>query len=325
MATNYGFRIVGDCRNERRLTDWQKAFAAYADCDYRADVDKESYLSAFTFGPAFADFLNSTGSTKGYNGDCFALWLWLDIDRENDQQAARTDAQQLCASICERYDLDGNELLIFFSGSKGFHIGLPTSLFRAEPSTGFNRFARCFAERLADSITVAIDNGVYDKVRAFRAPNSRHSRTGLHKRCLTFDELLKVKTNAIVERASEPEPFEISEPPETNQRAVDDWQGAIDQVACQLKAAKQRRANLNGSSTLNRATREFIQDGASLGDRHRLLFSAAANLAEFGCSSELAHALLAESALDAGLPPKEVKRQIECGLNYKNKQDWRDK
>lgn len=72
----------------------------------------------------------------------------------------------------------------------------------------------------------------------------------------------------------------------------------------------------NGTPRLNRATLDFIRDGADQGDRHRLLFSAAANLAELGCPSALAHALLTEGALDSGLPPAEVRRQIECGLKH---------
>jgi hypothetical protein len=36
---------------------------------------------------------------------------------------------------------------------------------------------------------------------------------------------------------------------------------------------------------------EFIRNGADTGDRHRLLFGSAANLAEFGCPPALAHAL----------------------------------
>jgi hypothetical protein len=47
------------------------------------------------------------------------------------------------------------------------------------------------------------------------------------------------------------------------------------------------------------------------------LFSAAANPAEFSCPPALAHALLTEAALDGGLAPKEVHRQIECGLSAK--------
>jgi hypothetical protein len=74
----------------------------------------------------------------------------------------------------------------------------------------------------------------------------------------------------------------------------------------------------NGDPKLNRQTTDFIRDGADAGDRHRLLFSAAANLGEFGCPPALAHALLTEAALDSGLSPSDVRRQIECGLNYKN-------
>ena len=81
--------------------------------------------------------------------------------------------------------------------------------------------------------------------------------------------------------------------------------------------AKRKRLDVppdNGSPMLNRSTFAFIRDGAGTGDRHRLLFSAAANLAEFGCTPALAVALLEESALDSGLSPKDVRRQVECGL-----------
>ncbi|NOY29641.1 MAG: DNA primase, partial [Planctomycetes bacterium] len=47
---------------------------------------------------------------------------------------------------------------------------------------------------------------------------------------------------------------------------------------------------------------------------------AAANLAEFGCPAPLAHALLTEPGLDSGLAPKEVRRQIDCGVEAKGGQ-----
>ena len=310
-----GYRIVDDCRNERRLIDWQAAFVAYCQADDRADVNREAYLSAFTFGAAFRRHLESTGSTKGYNGECFAFWLWWDIDREHDIEAATSDARRLCAGLCERFKLDGDELLIFYSGSKGFHVGLPTSLWEPELSVTFNQVARRFAETVAEQAGIAIDTGVYDKVRAFRAPNSRHPKTGLHKRRLTFDELLHLSTAAIKKLAAEPALFDVPKPPRVNSQAVADWRQATEQVAERSEANKQRRLDLNGSATLNRATLDFIRDGTTAGDRHRLLFSAAANLAEFGCSRALAEALLSDAALDSGLSPSEVRRQIECGID----------
>ena len=68
-------------------------------------------------------------------------------------------------------------------------------------------------------------------------------------------------------------------------------------VGKQAEAKAQRRAAVaNGMPTLNRQTLDFIRDGADIGNLHRLLFSAAANLAEFACPPTLAHALLTGAA-----------------------------
>ena len=46
------------------------------------------------------------------------------------------------------------------------------------------------------------------------------------------------------------------------------------------------------------------------------LFQAGANLGNFDCSADLAHALLGEAADDSGLTPSEAQRKIDCGLAY---------
>src|SRR5262249_5630631 len=103
----------------------------------------------------------------------------------------------------------------------------------------------------------------------------------------------------------------------TDGRAAADWQAALQAVEREAEGEARRRAAVaDGAPRLNRATLDFIRDGADQGDRHRLLFSAAANLAEFRCPPALAHALLVEAALDSGLPPADVRRQIECGLQH---------
>ena len=313
-ASPYGFRIVGSCQNERRLVDWRTAFAAYSQCDPRAECEREAYLSAFTFGDAFRDHLNATGSTRGYVGECLSPWLWFDIDRD-DIQAATTDSRRLASALVDRFAVAGDELLVFYSGSKGFHVGLPTSLWNPAPSTSFAATCRRFAESVASAASVAIDSGVYDRVRAFRSPNSRHAKTGRYKRWLSLHELLNLRPERIVSIAAEPEPFDIPEPPAVDANAVRLWRDAAMDIDQQRIANADRRST-GQRSTLNRTTLDFIRDGASNGERHRLLFSAAANLAEYGCSFDLAMALLGEAALDSGLSPSEVRRQIECGLRH---------
>ena len=310
---SYGFRIVGSTWEPRRLVDAGRAFAAYASCDDRAGVDKEAYLSAFQFGEDFRQLLTDTGSTAGFSGPCWSLWLWFDIDRDELTDALK-DTRRLVANLDERYRLPDDSLLIFFSGSKGFHVGLPTTLWSPDPSDTFHLVAREFAEQAAGFAGVAVDVGVYDRVRAFRAPNSRHPKTGLHKRRLSLDELTGLSLDAILDLARKPEPLDVPEPPPGNDQAAADWQAASRQVEQQAEAKAARRAGGADGATLNRQTLTFIREGADTGDRHRMLFSAAANLAEFGCPSSLAIALLEESALDTGLPPKDVRRQVECGL-----------
>lgn len=317
----FGFRIVGSCFEPRRLVDAAVAFSAYASCDVRAEVNCEAYLSAFRFGDDFKARADQWGrlDVKGFDGVCWSLWLWFDIDRDDIGQALH-DARRLVAFIAERYGLDGDELLLFFSGAKGCHIGLPTALWLPSASVTFHTTARRLAEALAERAGVVIDAGVYDRVRAFRAPNSRHPKTGLHKRRLTFDELMGLSVDGIKRLAEKPEAFDVPTFPPINEQAATDWREAAHSVERATEAKAERRA-AGLSSRLNRSTRDIIAnvEPIAAGDRHRLLFSAAANLAELGCPAALAHELLTEAGRDAGLSPSEVRRQIDCGLNHHTK------
>ncbi|MEQ8847412.1 DNA primase [Botrimarina sp.] len=315
-----GFRVVGGRHGLRRLVDWQAALAGHAACDPRAETDRECYLSAFTFPDDFRDYLAANGSTKGYSGPCGAAWLWLDLDDPDDDARALDAARRLTAGLVDRYAIDADDLLVFYSGAKGYHVGLPLALCGAPaPSAVFHRVARRFAERAAERLGLirdgglAIDTGVYDRVRLFRAPNSRHPKTGRYKRRIAFDELLALRPDAIARMADAPESFDLPAAPALNFTAVADWNAAAEAVRAADAARAERRAAAAGA-TLNRRTLDFIRDGAAEGDRHRLLYSAAANLAEFGAGYDLAFALLSEAALDSGLPPAEVARQVRCGV-----------
>jgi hypothetical protein len=125
-ATRYGFRIGGGLTGRRSLVDAARALAGYVACDARACVEREAYLSLYYFGEGFRAHLTETGSTRGYAGECGAWWLWVDLDYAGDLDAGLQATRRVAAFTLERYrTLDDDELLLFFSGSKGFHVGIP--------------------------------------------------------------------------------------------------------------------------------------------------------------------------------------------------------
>jgi len=209
-------------------------------------------------------------------------------------------------------------LLPFVSGGKGFHCGIPTALFAPTASPNFHAVARQFVESVATEAKVAVDVGVFDRVRAFRAPNSRHPKTGLHKRFVPVEILDTVTLDGVLDMARQPQPFDVpsTDGVESADMLVAVWDAAGRAVVEKAAAVDQRRLEVASGEravTLNKLTRAFLNGEVEAGDRHRLLYSAAANLAELGCPLSALMALLTEPALDLGLPPKDVARAIENG------------
>jgi hypothetical protein len=321
----FGFLIEGDVFQvgSRRRVNAAVAFRAFAELNPLAKLDGESYLSAFQFGDDFASYLTATGSVRGFDGPCWSKWLVFDVDRA-DHEAATRDARKLAAFTVDRWKLDPDDLLIFFSGSKGYHVLAPLAACGSPPpSLEFNRVCRRLAENLAAACGVTIDVAVYSKTQPLRSPNSRHPKTGLRKRVVAFNELLNVKAAAIRERAAEPLGFEVPDPPRPTDRAVADWRAAAAELA-DRSARRPATAGVGSppptAARLNRATCDFIAIGASEGERASRLFSAAANLAECGSPLSLALDLLARPALDCGLPPAEVQRTIRNAFEHRRKQ-----
>jgi hypothetical protein len=316
-----GHRVVGDKWARRRLVNWRAALAAYAACDPRAELDREAFLTHFHF-PAdpFRSHCGGEGSEKGYNGPCGADWLFWDIDRPDDLPAALCDARRLCGTILDRHrELDDNDPLIFLSGGKGLHVGIPMT-WHPEPSPSFHAVARRFCLDLAEAAGVEADPSIYSKCRLFRAPNSRHAKTGLYKRRLTLDELTHLKPEAVVELARHPEWFDLPAGPVTFTSAADAWARASQAVERRVV----ERRGFAGRERLSAFARRFIRD-AELDPTQREVstFRVAAELGELTLAhgvETLVLALLEEPALDSGLTPGEVKHAIESGLAHARRQ-----
>ena len=306
----FGFRVVGPVSETRRLVTATAAFTAHCAADPLALPESECYLSAFTYGGDFRTYLAERGTPKGYTGPCWSPYLCLDVDRD-DLAVALADARRLASFVLYWYSqFADDDLLYFFSGRRGFHIGVP--LTHCPPAVpGFNPVCRRLAEGLAAQVVVTIDTSIYDKVRLFRAPNSTHPKTKLHKRRLKYDELMRLSIDRIQELAGAPLGFELPDVTVNPPALATDWAEAA--VLLLLQQDGRAGRHHTAGSRLQRDTLEFIREGAD-GERHTRLFRAAGDLREHGAPAELIHALLVEAALDSGLSQSEVTRTIACGI-----------
>jgi putative DNA primase/helicase len=107
--------------------------------------------------------------------------VWFDFDsKEDGGQAALDDLTKFIAELAIPLD----SLFVAYSGSKGFHLGVPFSAFGLEPSNDLGKLLNRMATTLKKRLPT-IDTTIYNANRKFRALGSKHPKTGLYKIRLT--------------------------------------------------------------------------------------------------------------------------------------------
>lgn len=122
------------------------------------------------------------------------FYIDLDIDDiENNFTILKRDLHLIYRQLKRKLYLKDEEIEIYFSGSKGFHIIIPAEVLGIEPSKRLNEAYKLLALRLKSfTINKSVDTKIYDKKRLFRLPNTINSKTGLYKIKLTIDELKNI-------------------------------------------------------------------------------------------------------------------------------------
>lgn len=307
-----GLLVRGDPSQPRLLCDWRAAFDACCTCAPGAPVGTEAYLSAFRFDEALERHMAAhSGSVRGFDGPVGASIAWADFDGPS----ALDDAKGVLL-FAEQHFGEAVPPLVAFSGSKGYHLGIHVSPEECPPGSAFNRVVRSFWEALVRDAGASgsFDGAVFDKARILRCPNSRHPATGLHKVFLPAGDLLEMSDAQVREVAKRPRELDPADLEGGFDFALARrWTDAQRATTAHTEAQQARR---DGPAKLNPSTLQFIRDGAANGERAHRVFQAAANLAECGAPAALVTALIEESALDSGLPPSEVHRQIACGVQH---------
>jgi hypothetical protein len=322
LIPNVGVLVEGAPDGPRKLVLWRDILTAYADLEL--DTDREAYLSHFVFTIDMIAHYKANGrSVRGYAGPCWARWVVVDIDNA-DLAAALSDTRKLVALLIQRFPgLDGC-VPVYFSGAKGFHVYLDLA-HEPPPAVGFNMVCRTLAEDLAAAAGVRVDVSIYDVNHLIRLPNSRHPRTGLFKRRIETEALFRLDAAAIRDLANVPAGDGLSTVGDRVPELEDAWNQAAAAAARQVEArAVNRRQAAAAVTRAPRYVLDFLRFGVPEGERRPTLFRCAAWMAEQGAPDRLIHAMLTEAALDLGVTPKDVARQIDCGIAHARRQGGKE-
>lgn len=142
----------------------------------------DSYMCVYAY-----ENINDLDNCKIY-GDLY-FDLDGDIHSETGYKKLRSNVTIL-VSYFKSIGLNDDEIEIYFSGAKGFHILIPAKVLGIEPSTNLNQLYKSWALYLKNTYKVdTIDIVIYDRKRLLRIKNTTNSKTGLKKTRIDLDTL----------------------------------------------------------------------------------------------------------------------------------------
>lgn len=264
-------------KNEMNYPDYCFVDTAFGDVSHRNNVKRideiilpespvECYTSMFRFTEKYKTHCGKTGSVRNIESfSCYCDYLWFDIDDDNLE-----DARIRCIDLLARIEAEFKvtTAVIFFSGSKGFHIGIPSELFGAEPRPELPRIFKKMAQDVAGDIR--IDTAIYEKNRLWRLPNSINKRLGLFKIPLSYVELAQNDAGSIKKLASGRR--EIDQDTSIAQKRSEALSSLYDSIVSSLNQEEKQTDNKPNIdfSKINRPCIEKLLEGVEKGERNEV-------------------------------------------------------
>lgn len=169
------------------------------------DPDSDYYVSTYYYNEAHFNKFKTTRSVKGIT-DVTTDRFYLDFDSTNPD-LARIDAIEAINRL-KGYGIKENNIEIFYSGSKGYHVVVqlnklldPQSI-KAIAVSKFGKDLKTF------------DSSLYDANQIIRVPYTPHQVTGLYKTPLTVKQITMMSTDAIKELSKDFDKLPDSTPAE---------------------------------------------------------------------------------------------------------------
>ena len=250
--------------------------------------------------------------------------LYIDLDAEyleRDYEKLRRDILLLIRKLKTMFYLNDDNIQIYFSGSKGFHIIIPYEIFGFDYSKDINNKYKLLANMLKSyTITKSIDTQIYDNKRLFREPNSINSKTGYYKVPILLTDLRTMNYDDLIEYASSPKQLSISINKEYNDKA----RKAFDTYITEIQDKQKRSINHKVARTMlvNKellpCVKYILANGATKGNRNNIAMALASALFQRDLNYDKILNIMNEwniSKLDEPLSDREIEATTRSAYN----------
>jgi hypothetical protein len=145
-----------------------------------ANLGKVMYTSYYAYDKSVIDYVKSMNSLSGYRGMRYHNKTIVDIDGESTDLKTITEVTlDIVKHLSEYHEMDENNVQVWFSGGKGYHIHLP-NVFTFEDSESLSFDAVSTFKSFFSKWSDYVDTMPLSPTGLIRAPYSAH-KSGLHK------------------------------------------------------------------------------------------------------------------------------------------------
>ena len=195
--------------------------------------------------------------------------LYLDFDDDKNLDKAREDVIRTLSFLKIVYQIPNDQVKIYFSGHKGFHLIVPGNILGVEPDKNLNNIFKVMAEQIkAFSVNKTIDLKIYDNRRLFRMPNTINGKTGLYKVILTPEELYSLSEDQIKKLASKPRNLTLNIRNTVNPIAHNQYLKIIDTYNAGAKTVNKNHRFKKKLNVTPYCIQSILENGASEGSRN---------------------------------------------------------
>lgn len=283
--------------------------------------NKQDTIKQYNFKDTYSTIYEYDNKDQSKANFIAPLYLDLDIDDlENDFDKLKVDLFLLIRKLKTMFYLSEDNMEIYFSGSKGFHIIIPHEIFGFEYSRDLNiKYKTLSLELNSYTITKSIDTRIYDNKRLFREPNTINSKTGLYKVQVSLDDLRNFNYNDIIEYASTTHEIKQARI-ENNRKAREVFDSFIENN----KQKQQRSINnrVAGAMMANKeilpCVKYILANGAVTGGRNNTAIALASALFQREMDEDKVMDIMIEwneTKLDEPLPQREITATVKSAYN----------